>query len=147
MDLVILKKVVEELIPFNKFLGMEATLLEHGRVRLEIPYREELIGDPLRPALHGGLISTLADTAGGMAVWTVLENLTLRVSTIDLRVDFLMPAKLERLAAEGVTVRVGKTVGVSDVRIFHPSAEGETVATGKAVYSIKVPKHGPPRGA
>jgi len=37
-------------------------------------------------------------------------------------------------------VRVGGRVGVADIRLFHPDAEGETVATGKGVYAIKVPK-------
>jgi hypothetical protein len=32
------------------------------------------------------------------------------------------------------------TIGVSDVRMFQASAEDETVATGKGVYAIKVPR-------
>jgi acyl-coenzyme A thioesterase PaaI-like protein len=43
--------------------------------------------------------------------------------------------------AEGLIVRVGRSVGVSDMRVFHPSAEDVTIATGKGVYSIKMPKH------
>lgn len=94
----------------------------------------------MRPALHGGVISMLADTAGGMTVWTTLDNPSARVSTIDLRVDYLRPGKLERLIAEGTVVRVGRSVGVADIRLFHPGSEDETVATGKGVYAIKVPK-------
>src|SRR5689334_3169644 len=93
MDLTLLKAVAEQYIPFNRFLGVEATHLERGRARMEIPFREELIGDWMRPALHGGVISMLADTAGGIAVWTALENPISRVSTIDLRVDYLRPGK------------------------------------------------------
>jgi uncharacterized protein (TIGR00369 family) len=141
MDLAVLKKFFEESIPFNRFLGMEVALVEPGRARLEVPFREELIGDALRPAIHGGVISTLADTAGGMAVWSMLESLSMRISTIDLRIDYLRPGKPERLAAEAVIVRIGKTVGVADIRVFQPSAEAETVAMGKGVYSIKVPRH------
>jgi uncharacterized protein (TIGR00369 family) len=140
MDLAVLKRITEELIPFNRFLGMQAIRLERGSIRLEIPWRDELVGDPMRPAVHGGVLSALADTAGGLAVWSALENDMGRVSTIDLRVDYLRPGRLERLAAEAVVVRVGGRVGVADIRVFHPSNEGETVATGKGVYSIKLPK-------
>lgn len=141
MDLSLLKAIAEQHIPFNRFLGVEATLLERGRIRLEIPFREELIGDPMRPALHGGVISMLADTAGGLTVWSTLENMASRVSTIDLRIDYVRPGKLERLIAEGTVVRVGKSVGVADIRLFHAGSEDDTIATGKGVYLIKAPKH------
>lgn len=140
MDLTLLKAIAEQYIPFNRFLGVEATVIERGRVRLEIPFREELIGDPMRPALHGGVISMLADTAGGLTVWSTLENPAARVSTIDLRIDYLRPGKLERLIAEGAVVRAGRSVGVSDIRLFHPGSEDEAIATGKGVFAIKVPK-------
>jgi uncharacterized protein (TIGR00369 family) len=140
MELHLLRQVAEELIPFNKFLGLRATAMERGRVTLEIPWREELVGDPMKPALHGGVISMLADTAGGMAVWSAVDSAAARVSTIDLRVDYLRPGRLEALRAEGHVVRVGRTVGVADVRLYHPAAPDETIATGKGVYAIKIPK-------
>jgi len=135
-----LKKLMEEEIPFNRTLGLHCTHAERGIVRLEVPFRDELIGDPLRPALHGGVLSALADTAGGAAVWTGIEDERARVSTIDLRIDYLRPAKLERVIAEAHVVRIGNRVGVADVRLFQPSNPSETIATGKGVYNIIVKK-------
>jgi uncharacterized protein (TIGR00369 family) len=109
-------------------------------VEIQVPWRDELVGDPMKPAMHGGVISALADTAGGMAIWSALENPLLRVSTIDLRVDYLRPGRLENILAEAKTVRVGRSVGVADIRLFHASARGDTVATGKGVYAIKLPR-------
>src|SRR5438067_238117 len=125
MDLAVLRQVAEELIPFNKFLGVRVIGMDRGRVELEIPWRDELVGDPMKPALHGGVISTLADTAGGMAIWTSLEYPLQRVSTIDLRIDYLRPGRLEPLVAEAVVVRIGRSVGVADVRLFHPSSRSD----------------------
>jgi uncharacterized protein (TIGR00369 family) len=136
----VLREVMEELIPFNRYLGVKLTGVRTGFARLEIPFREELVGDPLRPALHGGVLSALADAAGGAAVWTGLADDRARVSTIDLRIDYLRPAKLETLVAEATVVRLGNRVGVADVRLFHPHAEAETVATGKGVYNITIKK-------
>jgi uncharacterized protein (TIGR00369 family) len=136
MDLAVLARVMEESIPFNAVLGVRVALLEKGHARLEVPYRPELVGDPMRPALHGGVLSALADTAGGAAVWSGVPDERSRVSTIDLRMDYLRPARLESVIAEGRVVRLGNRVGVVDVRIFHPATEDETIATCKAVYNI-----------
>ncbi len=129
--------LIQEIIPFNKFLGIAIDEARDGYVRLRLPFRDELIGDASRPALHGGVISTLIDTAGGFAVWTQLSGIDDRVSTIDLRVDYLAPGAAEALVAEATVVRVGNRVGVVDVRCWQPSQPTRTVATGKAVYNIK----------
>ena len=143
MDLTILRHVAEEMIPYNKFLGVRVRHIEVGRIELEIPWRDELIGDASKPALHGGVISTLADTAGGLCIWASLEQPTSLVSTIDLRIDYLRPGRSEALVAEALAVRVGRTVGVADMSLFHvlPSgARSELIATGKGVYAIKTPR-------
>ncbi|MBL8611031.1 MAG: thioesterase family protein [Myxococcales bacterium] len=143
MDPDALRQMMEEHIPFNKFLGVKVAGLGEGFVRLEIPFRDELVGDPMRPALHGGVISTLADTAGGMAIWAGLSDPRARVSTIDLRIDYLRPGRLATLVAEANVVRIGNRVGVADVRLFHPDASSDTVATGKGVYNVKIVKPRP----
>jgi len=133
-----LKQMFEELIPFNKFLGIRVVRIEDDATVIEVPFREEYVGDPLRPALHGGVMSTLADAVGGIAVWSRIEDHRARVSTIDIRIDYLRPAKLEAVHAEGRVVRLGNRVGVVDMRLYHPSEESHTIATGKGVYNISV---------
>jgi uncharacterized protein (TIGR00369 family) len=140
--LTIVRDMMTSRIPFNGFLGMTVDHVDAGLARLCIPFRPEFIGDAARPALHGGLISTLIDTAGGAAVWTTVGRHD-RVSTIDLRIDYLRPGRAEDLVAEARVVRVGNRVGVVTVRAFHPSAPEETVADGKGVYNIK---RGPKEG-
>jgi uncharacterized protein (TIGR00369 family) len=144
MDPDALRDVMENFIPFNKFLGVRAPVVTRAGVRLEVPFREELIGDPVRPALHGGVISMLADTAGGAAVWCSLDDERARVSTIDLRVDYLRPGKLELLVAEAVVVRMGNRVGVADIRLFNASTPELVIATGKGVYNVSIRKAHPP---
>lgn len=138
MDPDVLRQMMEEWVPFNRHLGMKVARSEPGKVRLEIDFREEFIGDPMRRALHGGVLFSLADAAGGMAVWSSSSDPNSRVATIDMRIDYLRPGKPERVCAEAHVVRQGNRVGVADVRLFHPSAEAETIATGKGVYNIVV---------
>jgi uncharacterized protein (TIGR00369 family) len=131
---------LEQGVPFNKLLGLKLRLLEKGRALLEVPFRDELVGDPFRPALHGGVLSALADTAGGAAVWGSVPDPRSRVSTIDLRLDYLRPARLEAVLADARVVRLGNRVGVVDMRLFHESDETVTIATGKGVYNVSPPK-------
>ena len=122
-------------VPFNKFLGMTLAELRDGFARLELPFRPEFIGDSRRPALHGGVISTLIDTAGGAATFSKI-TMEDTCSTIDLRVDYLLPGSAETLCAEATVIRIGNRVSAVDIRAFHPSAPDRTVATGKGVYSV-----------
>lgn len=138
MDLETLRQLMEEWVPFNKHLGMKVARAESGKVRLELDFREEFIGDPLRRAIHGGVLASLADAAGGMAVWSSVGDANARVSTIDMRIDYLRPGRPERVCAEAVVVRQGNRVGVSDMRLFHPASEAESIATGKGVYNIVI---------
>src|SRR5271165_1140368 len=57
MDPHALKQMMESFIPFNAFLGVRATHIHKELLRLEVPFRAELVGDPIRPALHGGVLS------------------------------------------------------------------------------------------
>ncbi len=141
LDLDVLRQVAEEFIPFNKWLGMKVEHLERGQVTMSIPWRPEIVGDPTVPALHGGVIGAVADATGGIAVWSMLENAASRLSTVDMRVDYLRPGKQEKLLASSNVVRLGARLGWADVRLYHPGRENELIATARAVYTIKIPKH------
>lgn len=131
-----LKQFLEEGIPFNRFLGIRVGGYGSDWGRLELPFRQEFIGDPLRPALHGGLVSTLLDTCGGFAIWCRVRT-ELRISTIDMRVDFLRPGGSQLLLAETRVVRVGNRVAVTDGIAYHPGGKEDPIATCKAVYSLR----------
>ncbi len=123
-------------IPFNRVLGIQVVELSEGHAVLAIDYRPELVGDPLRPALHGGVISALVDTCGGAAVWTTIGESD-RISTIDLRVDYLRPAPLERIVAAADVIRVGNRVGVASIKTYPALQPDQICAEGKGVYSIR----------
>ena len=126
-------KLMEELSPFNKHLGIQGEWVEHGRAVMILPVKPEFVGDPRRPALHGGVLSALIDTAGGTAAWSALSTGE-SVSTVDLRVDYLVPAGLAApLRAEAELIRKGNRV--CHVRIS-VTQDGVLVAEGRGVYNI-----------
>lgn len=67
---------------------------DHGAdwVELELPWREDLVGDERRPVLASGPIISLVDMASGMAIWTAAGKFV-QVATLDLRVDYNRPAR------------------------------------------------------
>ncbi|MCE9678932.1 PaaI family thioesterase [Shewanella sp. AS1] len=68
---------------------------EH-HVLIELPYSSELIGYPDTGVIHGGVITTLMDTACGSAVvCSIFDKFkSLELSpTLDLRVDYMKPAE------------------------------------------------------
>jgi len=126
-------EAMEALSPFNRLLGLKGEHAEPGRVVMLLPVREDFIGDPRRPALHGGVISSLIDTAGGAAAWSALEHGE-TVSTVDLRVDFLEPAGLDApLRAEAELLRKGNRVCHVRVAVTQGS---RLIADGRGVYNI-----------
>jgi uncharacterized protein (TIGR00369 family) len=131
---------LEEEIPFNKYLGLKVEKAENGFARLFLPYRPEFTGDARRPALHGGILSTLIDTCGGVAVWTCCE-LEDRIATIDMRVDYLHPAPQADLLAESRVRLMGNRVGNVQTKIFTRQEPDKIIAEGRAVYNIR--RHDP----
>jgi uncharacterized protein (TIGR00369 family) len=129
-------EMMEQRVPFNRWLGVKIEMLAEGSARLAIPYRPELIGDSRRPALHGGVISMLVDTCGGAAIFTALPA-GAKISTVDMRVDYLRPARPVTLIAEARVVRIGNRVGVANVVVYQERVD-EPVAEGKTVYNIRL---------
>lgn len=128
-----LLRIMEEHVPFNRLLGIRGESISPGRGVLVLPVRPDLIGDPRRPALHGGVLSALIDTAGGVAAWSALSAEE-TVSTVDLRVDYLEPAGLGGpLRAEAELIRKGNRVCHVKVAVIQ---DGRLVAEGRGVYNI-----------
>lgn len=67
---------------------------DHGDdwAELELPWREDLIGESESHVLASGPIISLLDMASGLSIWTKMQNFQ-AVATLDLRVDYQRPAR------------------------------------------------------
>jgi len=126
-------EIINERVPFNRLLGIRGESVQPGRATLVMDVKPEHVGDTRRPALHGGVVSALIDTAGGAAAWSAL-GVSEAVSTVDMTVDFLEPVTLAGpLRAEAELVRKGNKVCHVRVRV---TQDGLLVAEGRAVYNV-----------
>jgi len=83
---------IGQFTPYAVRLRMRVVEVGPGFATLALPYHEELVGDPQRKVVFGGVITALIDQASGLAVACAMEEL-LAIATIDLRVDYLRAAE------------------------------------------------------
>ena len=74
------------------WLGMRYA--DHGEdwVELELPWREDLLGEEGQQVLASGPILSLMDMASGIAIWKAADRFE-PIATLDLRVDYVRPAR------------------------------------------------------
>ena len=77
--------------PYARYLGMRVVETGPGFAVLALPYRPEIVGDPVRKVVFGGAITGLLDHASGLAVACALDIFR-AIATVDLRVDYLRAA-------------------------------------------------------
>jgi uncharacterized protein (TIGR00369 family) len=136
-------RTFEQMIPFNRVLGLKLDSLDPRAPRLRFEMRPELVGNPVRQILHGGVISATLDVVGGLAI--ALASLAARteatparqfpdIGTIDLRIDYLRPGRGKYFVATGRVVRLGGRVAVAHTELVNDA--GEQIATGSAAYIV-----------
>ena len=131
----LIKRTIEELIPIHKFLGVELLEIRQGYAKVKVPFREEVIGDFRSRRWHGGIIATIMDSVGGIAVGTYFTSTMDKMATIDLRVDYLNPAEASAIIVEGEIVRLGKTILVTRMKAYQENSD-ELISEGKGVYNF-----------
>ncbi|SDX12922.1 uncharacterized domain 1-containing protein [Haloarcula vallismortis] len=117
-----------ENMPFADLLDIEITTVDNGHAEGHIEMREELSWNEEQIMAHGGVTFTLADTVGGAALVSLVEQ---PVPTIDMRIDYL-EAGTGDLRAEADVVRNGGDVGVVNVEVY--AEDGAQVADARGVY-------------
>jgi uncharacterized protein (TIGR00369 family) len=132
----IYKNIIENLIPFHPFLGFKLEKISDGFAQIRVPFKQELVGDPRSSAIHGGVIATAMDSVGGAAAMTTMKSFEDKISTIDMRVDYLRPGKPMDLIVEGEIVRSGNRIVVTRMVVYQEDRQ-HLVAEGKAVYNVK----------
>jgi len=118
-----------ESMPFADLLGVEVTEAEDGHAEGYLEMRDDLSWNDDQLMAHGGVTFTLADTVGGAALVSQVDQ---PVPTIDMRIDYLS-AGTGDLSAEADVVRCGGDVGVVDVDVYAVE-DDELIADARGVY-------------
>jgi len=141
-----LRDVFEHKLCFNELLGFKVESLDPAAPQISFAMRQELIGHYQHGRLHGGVIATVLDTVGGLAVTVaVAEKFNSetteqvghrfgRIGTIDLRTDYLHQGIGKKFTATGRITRLGGRI--ASVQMTLENESGLLIATGGASYVI-----------
>lgn len=141
-----LKKIFEEMIVFNRVLGLRITQVRPEQVQGQITMKPELVGHFSYNRLHGGVISASLDAMGGLAVMAAIGARHMdeapsqrlhrfaKLGTIDLRVDYLRPAIGEQFGLRAEVMRLGSRVASTRMEFLGP--DGKLLSTGAGAYIV-----------
>lgn len=95
-------------IPYAQFLGVRAEL-KGDELTLILPFAEHLIGNPLLPALHGGVVGALMELTA-LTQLAIASKSEAFPKTIDINVDFLRSGKPIDTFARARVVKIGRRI-------------------------------------
>jgi len=135
-------QLVLDTLPYARFTGMLATL-DGDVVRLRLPFQQSLLGNTRLPAIHGGVVGALLESA---ALLQVVHSLPAQEAapseggspfpkTIDFTVDYLRVARAEDLFAVAEVQRKGRRIAKVRMRAYQ-RLDHEPVALGRGNFLL-----------
>lgn len=122
-----------ELPPYVVGLGLDLDDIDEGRVAGHFEARQDHLNG--LASVHGGVLGSVADTAGSCAVLSRLPR-GVMAPTLEMKINFVRPVRLGGgpLQAEGRVLSQGRTTALAEARIA--DAEGRLVAFATVTCSL-----------
>jgi acyl-CoA thioesterase len=83
--------------------------------------------------VHGGILASLADTAGAMAAYPMLPRGT-RLATVEMTINYLEAVDRGPIIAEARVLRLGRTLAVAECEV--KDAAGRLAAKALLTFAI-----------
>ncbi len=120
-----------------RLVGARLTEVDEGVAEFEVDFRPEL--SQQNGFFHAGIVSTLIDTAGGCAGATLMPPGS-GVLTVEFKVNLLAPADGEKLRARAEVVKSGRTLTITQGKVFVTKDGKETLCALMQQTLIAMPK-------
>ena len=105
-------------------LGAGLVSVSPGTCKIELPFSDAV--SQQHGFFHGGVIGTIADTAGGYAAFTLMDADD-GILTVEYKINMMAPASGELLIGRGQVLRSGRTLTVSQAEVSVVKDGKETV--------------------
>ncbi len=110
-------------------LGARLSHIGRGRVHIVLPSRPEVTQQ--HGYFHAGATSSIADSAGGYAAFTLFPENT-SILTVEYKINLLAPAEGDYLEAVGEVLKAGRTLTICRLEVFAATASKRSlIATGQ----------------
>ncbi|MEH6403492.1 MAG: PaaI family thioesterase [Sneathiella sp.] len=141
-DISQIQGIIDVGIPQCGDIGVKVLELEDSGVTMSIPYNEKFSGNPVSGVLHGGIITTLIDSASGMCIYIKLKKY-IPIATLDLRIDYLKPATpFEELRAYAECYRLTKQIAFVRAVAYHTD-RNDPIANSVSTFMMQSTKTKP----
>lgn len=120
-------------IPYAAFLGLSTRMVD-GELITTMRQGPHLVGNPTLPALHGGTLGALVESAAIFEV-VVRAQSALLPKTITLTIDYLRSAALRDTHACGIVTRHGRRVANVRVEAWQDDRRSPVV-TAHAMFLV-----------
>jgi len=125
--------IVLDSIPYARFLGVEVDRTGGG-LECVLPFREEIIGNPILPAIHGGVIGAFLELTALLRL--IDESGTDRVAKpINFAIDYLRSAGPTATRARAEIFKLGRRVAVVHVLAWQDD-RARPVASGNGKFLV-----------
>jgi len=104
-----------------RLIDAELNLVEPGIVEIALPYRADLTQQ--HGYLHGGIVTTIADSAAGYAAYSLMPE-GAEVLSIEFKINLLRPAQGKSFLARAEVIKPGRTLTVARADVFGIAASG-----------------------
>ena len=122
---------------FNHALGIEIEQLDEEGCTASLKIRPEFYNS-MEGVVHGGVMATLADVAMGHGAAPPVNGLQQCV-TVESKINYLAPARGDRLIAEAKVIKRGLKIIVMEARVR--TGDRKLVAVAVGTYARIQPKH------
>jgi uncharacterized protein (TIGR00369 family) len=116
------KRILESFASQRLMTAYGATITAMGRGFVEISLLPQDFLLRANGLFHGGVITALADSAAGYAAGTLHET-DASFLTVELKINFLNPAKGDRLITRAKVLKGGKTLTIVQTDSFIENTE------------------------
>jgi len=128
-----------------RLIGASLARVEPGAVDIELPFRDDLTQQ--HGFFHAGITSTIADSAGGYAGFTLFPASS-SVLTVEFKINLVAPGDGEKLIARGRVKKPGRTLTVCELEVVAVK-EGRERACAyglQTLIRLEDMRHGRPAG-
>jgi acyl-coenzyme A thioesterase PaaI-like protein len=119
--------------PYARLLGVKAIVLG-DEVLFHLPANDDNIGNPMLPAIHGGVIGGFMEVAAQLTVMHRVET-PFVPKVVDLSLDYLRPGKNLDSYAKCVLVRQGRKVVNVSITAWQENQE-KPIATARTHFLL-----------
>ena len=126
-------RAILDAVPFSKFLGLDAALAGDELITT-MRFAPHLIGNPTLPALHGGTLGALLESAAIFELLWRSETIVLP-KTITITVDYLRSGAPLDTHARAIITRQGRRVANVRVEAWQQD-RASPVASAHAIFLV-----------